>query len=203
MKKNNLNDGVPVKKSVQVWNIVTDILFVLLVVAIVGGSILFAFSRDTEKSYFGYRFYYVKTDSMKHMSGNPTGGFSKGDLLVVKMVKDPTILKEGDIITFNPSKNNPTTYLTHRIVSIKDDPSIENQFLITTRGDNNDSDDPSISSVQVIGTKAFVIPCVYSAFMLIQANWIVFAIIGLALVGFLITWKVYLKKGRGEEAEVE
>jgi signal peptidase I, archaeal type len=199
--KNNNSIEAPVKKSVRVWGGITDILFVLLVITIVLGSILFATSRDANKSYFGYRFYYVKTDSMKHMPGNPKGGFSKGDLLVVNMVTDPSVLEVGDIVTFNPSMNNPETYLTHRITAIKRDPSMENEFLVTTQGDNNPSEDPPFSSMQVIGTKAFVIPFVYSAFMVIEANWIVFAIIGVALIGFFVTWKIYLKKSKEEKEE--
>lgn len=196
----------PIKatKSKKALSTVMDVLFIILIVGIVAGSVFFALSKDTTKNYFGYRFYLVKTDSMDKGPGHPSGGFNKGSLIVVRMLKDPNSLKKGDIITFNPDPRNQTVYLTHRIYNIADVDEYGNQgIIITTKGDNNPSPDPArIDTGNVIGTKVFAIPEVGTIIQLVQYNWKVAILLAIGVIGFFTTWKLYLKDGTdGKESK--
>ncbi|MDR1465800.1 MAG: signal peptidase I [Oscillospiraceae bacterium] len=131
---------------------------------IVAGSILFAVSKNPEKSIFGFHFYTVLTDSMtptEQTDGTtPIGGFLRGDAIVVREIR-PEDVKVGDIITF---RTNPVTKdgevsvsLTHRVVAVREDLSNQLGRCFVTKGDHNQSEDPPISEDALIGKKIFTI----------------------------------------------
>ena len=123
----------------HVWNVISNVLIVLVVVA----AVLFVGVRLV-----GLEPYVVLSGSME-----PT--YHVGSLIYVTKV-DPLTLKEGDPVTFMINKN---TVATHRIIQVipdEDDPTVV-RFL--TQGDNNDIDDGTpIHSNNVIGKPVFTIP---------------------------------------------
>jgi len=196
--------ATPPKTWVKVGKIIFNCVFYLFCIAIVAGAATFTFSRDPRKSYLGYRLYMVKTPSMTPQKDGPSGGFYAGDLIVVKLVK-PETLNEGDIITFVPNKNNPNSFLTHRLVEIKDkmtnDPDEEPGLYFVTRGDANDSDDPPISADIVIGKKMFSIRKVGQILQYVQDNLVLSLVFTVSAFGFLFTLRYYFSGSKKKEKE--
>lgn len=80
------------------------------------------------------------------------------DVVVSMRVNDPEDLEKGDIITFNSTDYRYSGVLvTHRIVDIEKTSSGE--YLFTTKGDNNNTQDSSrISFNEIYGRVLFRIP---------------------------------------------
>lgn len=80
--------------------------------------------------------------------------FSRGDAVIIKKINDKELkkLKKGDILYYN-KEGKP---IIHRIISVK----IEGKNVeFSTKGDNNNTDDPwTVKSKEVIGTARFMIP---------------------------------------------
>ena len=188
----------------KLLSIVSNLVFWLVVVSLIGGSLLFAFSNDPKKSYFGYRFYSVLTKSMtaKADGSSPPGGFNQGDIIIVKLC-NPEDIKAGDIITFCPSINKPnsTAYLTHRVVEVLDGLDNHEGIFFRTRGDYNNADDPPINGAQLIGKKVAVIPKMGAILDSLRANFILGIIALLCLFGCIFMFKWYFKKPKEEEQQ--
>lgn len=66
-----------VKRS-ALFGILSEVLFYLMLAAIIAAAVAFANSRSQDKSIFGYRYYDVLTDSMELT-------YSVGDLIFVRV----------------------------------------------------------------------------------------------------------------------
>lgn len=85
--------------------ILGDVVFVVLIVALLGGSLMFALNQDPNKTFLGFRAYNV-------LSGSMEPELSKGDMVIVKAVPAEE-LQTGDIVTYYPTDEVGTT-VTHR-----------------------------------------------------------------------------------------
>ena len=93
------------------------------------------FNRN-DRSVFGYKLYIVKTDSMAATD------FAAGSLIFVKEV-DPTILKEGDIITFmSQNADSFGETITHKIRECAIDDRGNPGFI--TYGTTTNTDDATL-----------------------------------------------------------
>ena len=123
------------KKVKKIWDAVTTVLVVLVVVLAVflmGSRLL------------GMQVFNVISGSME-----PT--YSIGDLLYVKTV-DPDSVKVGDPITF--VLNEDLVVATHRVVAID---SQNRQF--TTKGDANENEDAApVHFNNLVGVPVFAVP---------------------------------------------
>lgn len=123
----------------KLWNIVTTVLIVLIVVL----AILLVGVRVV-----GLTPYVVLSGSME-----PT--YHTGSLIYVKDV-DPFALEAGDIITF---MLNEDTVATHRIVGVVPDDEDSTVVRFRTKGDANDAEDGTLVHYRnVIGSPVFTIP---------------------------------------------
>ncbi len=123
----------------HVWNVISNILLVLVVVA----AILLVGVRLV-----GIEPYTVLSGSME-----PT--YHVGSLIYVKKV-DPLTLKVGDPVTF---MINERTIVTHRIIEVIPDGEDPTVVLFRTQGDNNDTPDGDpVHSKNVIGKPIFTVP---------------------------------------------
>lgn len=113
-------------------------------VVLFGGAVVLLSTRIG-----GIRAFVVQSASME-----PT--ISTGSLLLTKQVH-PTQLVTGDIITFiRPDKSRE--FITHRITTIRDNQGVT---VITTKGDNNPSDDTwQLAGGGVVGKMLFSVPFV-------------------------------------------
>ena len=92
-------------------NILTSAIAVIAISMLIFTVISVTFFDRTERSFFGYQAFIVRSDSMS------TTDFNAGDLILVKKV-DPNSLVEGDIISFiSPSEMNYGEVVTHKIRS--------------------------------------------------------------------------------------
>lgn len=106
--------------SIVLWAVVIFLCIALVSTIISGG----------EKSVFGFRSYYVRTDSM-----TPT--FSAGSWILVKE-RNIDDIEVGDILTFK-IKDSLTTIVTHRCIKIDKDENGDVQLW--TQGDANSAPD--------------------------------------------------------------
>lgn len=177
------------KKGNKIISIVSDIMFVVLMITIIASAVLFANNNSMEKSIFGYRFYNVLTPSME-----PT--IPVGSMVFVKMV-EPYELKVGDVITYSTSTDG-SVVVTHRINEI----NAENgKISFITKGDANKVTDISpVVSSSVIGKVNLIVPYLGNILTYIQERiWLVVGgIISLMLILELISYLLGRKKTKEE-----
>lgn len=142
--------NLPMTKDKKILNAVGNLLFYAVLILILVSAVLMNVS-DKDTTIFGYKVMTVLTDSMNSKDKEKfKDGFSSGSLVVIKNV-DPYTLQKGDIITFNPVRNNKKVYLTHRVKEIDQKKKEERLEFITTQGDANDGSDVPIAASQVNG----------------------------------------------------
>jgi len=200
LEESNTLSVVPVKKKKKskiVFRIITEILFWSFCIALLTSSLIFAFSKNPSKSYFGYRFYSVLTDSMAPdpKGENLPGGFYKGDMIIIKMCK-PSDIKVGDIITYNPNPRDTSskTFLTHRVIAVDGDTSEINKMYFKTKGDNNSSEDLPVAAHMLIGKKVKSIRNLGLFLQFIRANLVASLIAIFCLFGSFVMFKWYFSE---------
>lgn len=168
---NTSNDEVTVKKTgaMKAVDIITDILFYLLIIGILVAAVMFASSRTHGKSIFGYRYYDILTGSMEP-------SFSVGDLIFVK-VTDPQDIQVGDPVTFNPGSTDDS-YLTHRVTQKIENYQGSGAICFKTKGDANDTEDPFvIDGSRMIGVVKLRIPFVGYVVQFVQSHYILIIVL--------------------------
>ncbi len=126
---------------------VIDYIIIIIEIAMI---IFLSFSRifDKSTSIFGYSIYSIATPSMV-----PT--LKVRDVIISKNYSDNMELKVNDIITYNGTIGSYNgKRVTHRIVKIEYDEEGSITY-ITTKGDNNEQEDPLITLDQVIGKMVY------------------------------------------------
>jgi len=118
----------------KVKKIASIALSVFIVLLFVASAILVIanLSVDRKKgetpNLFGYVMNSVQSNSMK-------GTFSKGALVIGKLVKDDTVIEKDDIITFSQKVDGGYIFNTHRVVATDE---IGGATIYQTQGDNRD-----------------------------------------------------------------
>lgn len=159
----------------KVGKILGDVVFVICIAALLGGSLLFALDQNPQKTFLGYRAYNI-------LSGSMEPELSIGDLVVVKAVPAEE-LQNGDIVTYYPTDQQGAT-VTHRVITtmLKD-----GQVIIETQGDAADQPDPLIYGDSVIGVVVFHVPLLGAVITWIQNH----LILSIAIViGALAAWLI-------------
>ena len=178
----------------KVMNVIFNLLFYSIIIALLAGSTLFAFSNNPQKSYFGYRIYNVLTNSMK---GEAEDCFNAGDIIIVKLM-EPEEVEVGDIITFVPGRDE-RSYLTHRVVEINHELNGMSGIYFVTRGDANNSDDPPISGSMLVGKKVFTISGIGDVIKFVRTNFVITMIFVVAAFGFILLLRYYFAKPKEQE----
>jgi len=170
-----------------------SIFVYLLAAGIIIGAVLFAANQSPTKSFFGFRYYTVLTDSMKP-------ALATGDMIFVRL-RNADSIQQGDIITFNPSSDSDA-YLTHRVTEKIDDYQGTGVTCFKTKGDANNTEDAFLIDEQrVIGTVEFHIPKLGIIVRFVQLRWY-FVVPLLILMGvFFHLLKIYFSSDSGENEE--
>ena len=127
------------KILLKVWNIITTVL----VVAVVVLALLLAGPR------------LVGMDVFTVLSGSMEPAYHTGSLIYVKDV-DPFEIEPGQVITFMLSED---TVATHRVVGIVPDEDEPGTIRFRTKGDANNVEDGTLVHYKnIIGTPVFTIP---------------------------------------------
>ncbi len=158
------------EKTKKILNIVLKCLVGLLIafsVFIMIFTIVTVTTVDkNERSIFGHRYYIVLSDSMSLSEKNKDLDvhFNAGDIVIAKNVKDPTALKEGDIISFiSQDLDSYSQTVTHMIDSVV----MEDGKVIgyKTKGTHTGAiDDTMVEPEFVLGTYAGKLPYLGSFF---------------------------------------
>ena len=143
----NAEELKKVEKTKKIINTVITVLFaVFMVLILIFVIVQLQMKKNVENGLpnaFGVSFVRVESDSMASQYAENGKGFDKGDIIVVKALKNINAvkaydLKEGDVITFKWYIENDEgkfrAFLTHRIVETH----IEDGYVIT-RGDKQTS----------------------------------------------------------------
>lgn len=168
---NNIYEETEIQETAahRVVEIISDILFYLLIVGIIVAAVMFAAGKSPGKSLLGYRYYDVLTGSME-----PT--YNVGDLILVK-VTDPSEIQVGDTVTFNPGSTDDS-YLTHRVTQKLENYMGTGNVCFKTKGDANETEDPFvIDGSRMIGIVKMKIPFVGYLVRFVQYNYIIIIIL--------------------------
>lgn len=171
----------------KIGKFIGDALFVLVLLGMLGGSLLFALNQDPNKTVFGYRAYNVLSGSMEPAIG-------KGDLVIVRAVPAEE-LQNGDIVTYYPTDEAGTT-VTHRVVNtlLKD-----GQVLIQTKGDAADQADPVFPGDAVIGVVVFHIPLLGAGIAWVQTHLLLSVAVVIAVLAVWTLLGYWQKKRAGKK----
>lgn len=112
--------------SKKILNILTKVVTWILIVFTVAMMIFTVFTVTTvdknERIVFGLRFYIVTSDSMSPSDKNADLDihFNAGDIIISRVVKDYSSLKEGDVISFvSMNSDSYGETVTHMIREVK------------------------------------------------------------------------------------
>ncbi|MBO0440007.1 signal peptidase I [Candidatus Enterococcus ikei] len=168
-----------------------NVLFYSLILFMIVGSIIFATTKNADKSILGYRFFGVLTDSMVPRDPkNQKGGFHSGDVIIVKNIAGNEA-NVGDIITFRPSIKSQA-FLTHRVKEKLDQLGDVKGTYYITQGDANLAEDVPISENQVVGKKILVVPKIGAFLNFIRENLLVSSIFLISVFGFITVVRYYI-----------
>ncbi len=193
----NTTSAAQVRSGYTAYVIIRKVLVYLLAAAIVAGGLMFAASNSPNKSLFGYRYYTILTPSMQP-------AYNVGDMIFVK-VGDTDNIKEGDVITFNPSSDSGA-YLTHRVTEKITNYEGSGVTCFRTKGDANDSNDSFlIDEDRVIGKVGFRIVKLGYIIRFIQLRWYFIVPVVLLLMIAFHLMKMYFSSddGDGETTDEE
>lgn len=178
-------------RIIQYIVIILIILFVLIALTTI------AFPKSS--GFLGYKIYTVVSESMKPE-------LTIGDVILVKEVS-PQGINIGDIIVYQGlEKTFKGRIITHKVVNKV---YTQKGFLFTTKGTNNDLEDPEIMEDQIYGVVEYkmVIPSLIRKAMNSVVGFIL--IIGLPLLAMMLSESKELRellrnrKKRGEDKEDE
>lgn len=171
------------------WNLI----FYVFILIMLFGAVMFSFNDSESKSFFGYRFMTVKTNSMAQKKDRPKhkDGFEAGAMIFLKSIP-PEELKQGDIITYKPFEGEQEIYLTHRLIKIDKELNGESGLFFTTQGDANNNPDSPIRSNQYVGKVVFHIDYIGRIIQFIRDNLIIVLVLLCAIFAFSLTIKYYL-----------
>ncbi|WAA10006.1 signal peptidase I SipW [Fervidibacillus albus] len=178
------------KKLVKITG---NVLYGLVIATLIMLTVIVISSRASggEPELFGYQLKIVLSGSME-----PT--FHTGSIILVKKVEDPTVMKEGDVITF-VNENNQT--VTHRIIDVLNQ---SGKPFYQTKGDNNEDPDSNLVIPDNVLAKYTGITIPYVGYLLEYASRpvgtaILLIIPGAILLGYsVITIRQAIKEVEGK-----
>ncbi|NLD23842.1 MAG: signal peptidase I [Bacteroidales bacterium] len=181
------------KKKKSVGKVIANVIFYLVALLVIVFSIFSIIAKQNfgVAKVFGYSPIVVLSDSMH---GNQEDSFNKGDLIVIKSVKDTSTLAEGDIITFYDMSiiDNKKVPNSHRIIDVIE---TSNGLFFQTQGDNALTnprpDQVLVKDSDVIGQYVFNIKGAGTILSKLQTPLGFFLVVVLPAVIFLI-YEIFL-----------
>ena len=149
-----VEEKIQQKKKNKVKDILSTCVNVILVLAMILAAIctyisFVSSSGNGVPNLMGFEFFSVQTDSMY-----PT--LQAGDLIIDRVVDDPSELRVDDIITYWTVINGERVLNTHRIYQIYDG---GNYLVFETKGDRNSvADSMTVHESEVVGRYQRCIP---------------------------------------------
>ena len=162
--------------------VIADIVFCFAVFLIFISIFTIGIKHDTTRAFFGYSYFTVVSNSMKHE-------IPKGSLIFVKQTKAKD-LKVGDNITFRMDR----TLVTHKITDIYNNAG---QIEFQTKGTNNTNpDDYIVKEADIIGKVTRVLPGIGALMLSINEKIpLIFIMLGMLIIIYFL----YFKEGKNHE----
>lgn len=181
--------------------------FALFMVIAAGAMMIFTVISvstlsSNDRSIFGYQFYIVQSDSMSATD------FAAGDIIFIKKIDDPSVLKEGDIISYislHPSNYGDT--VTHKIRKFTQSANGDPGFI--TYGTTTGTDDEVIVTYPyVLGKYTGRLPGVgrFFAFLKTTTGYILCILLPfLLLIGYnaISAFRLFRRYKREQEQEMK
>ena len=134
------------------------VLFFAVIVCILVGGLLFAASKNPSRRYFGYQLVTAMSDTMAPQKGSKSGGFRKGDILLVKVCAAEKV-QIDDVVTFHTlSRNTQEAYQTHRVTLVLANPNAPGEIFFITADDASEEANLPLSGEMLVGKKVGHIP---------------------------------------------
>lgn len=164
------------KKVLKVFGYILMTILILITAINLVYLVKRLITKEECPTIFNIGYAVITTESMK-----PTiDGF---DMIIIKKEKEYEI---NDIVTFKEGNS----LVTHRIVNIEEK---NNQILITTRGDANNTDDTAFPKENIVGKVIAIIPNVGYVQQFLQQPTGIILIMGI-IVGVFIIPEFFKKK---------
>ena len=160
-----------VKTKKRIFDIVLDIFVWLSFFVAVALAITAFFSTvsgtENGRSFFGHKLLIVNTDSMSR----PETGidddifFTSGDLIIIKEIKDSSVIAVGDVITFvSADPDNYGKTVSHKVRSVKRNADGTPTGFETYGIKTGASDETLVKPDAIIGRYVGKVPCLGSLF---------------------------------------
>ncbi len=162
------------KKILNIFLKVATWLLVAFTVLMMVFTIVTVTTVDrNDRSIFGTKFYIVQTDSMSPSENNKDLDvhFKAGDIVLIKNVKDPTTLSEGDVIAF--LSTNSVSYgetVTHMIREVKKTDDGKVIGYVTYGTNTGVNDEAIVEPTYVLGKYSGKLPGVGNFFAFVKST---------------------------------
>ncbi len=169
----------------KIKKIITNIMYMILIpIFIYNVSLIFQTIINANKtpSFFGIKTYVI-------VSGSMEPNINIGDIVIVKNLEDKEDIKVGDVISFRKGQS----IITHRITNIQYD---EKQTIkITTKGDNNNTEDnEEVSYDDIEGKVIKIIPKLGNISLAMQNKTVIIVVIIFFYMYLSRNYKINKKK---------
>ena len=161
----------------KIANIALKTVTWLLVVFTVFMMVFTVFTVTTvdknDRSIFGIKFYIVRTDSMSlsELNKDMEVHFNAGDIIITKIVDDPTQFKEGDIITFiSLNEDSQGKALTHMIRRVEYNGEGKVAGYVTFGTNTGVNDESLVEPEYVLGVYVNKMPIVGKFFAFVKST---------------------------------
>lgn len=181
------------KKTNKALSVISNILFYVVIVAMVAGAFLL---KSTGK---GQPFMLGGISAANVLTSSMEDVYPRGSLIITKTV-DPSELEIGDDITFMVSED---TSITHRIIKVSKDP-VSGDYMFTTKGTNNQkADEDPVSQANVVGKVIFSSKFLGDTANFIKSNWPILIFVLIVIIALISFLKWNAKKGYSDEQKNE
>jgi len=178
------------KKSNKALSIISNILFYVVIVAMVLGAFLM---RSTSK---GQPFMIAGISAANVLTSSMEDVYPRGSLIITKQV-DPKELKVGDDITFMVSED---TSFTHRIIGIIENYQGTGQRAFETKGTMNAKpDEEKVAAANVVGKVIFHSKAIGDFANFVRKNWPILIFILVVIIALISFLKWNAKKSDGDD----
>jgi len=171
------------------WTIASNILFGLIIVALLVMTTAFALDRNPDKTLLGLRVFRVETGSIEDL-------YPVGSLVLTKNVV-PEAVQTSDAVVFSVKGHPADFYLSQRIVEIRAAEQSGRPEFGANGGD--DTETHTFAETALVGKVVFSIPFLGNVFGFIRTYFLlVFSLVFLCLVLYVLM-QIYQRKPKDKQ----
>lgn len=184
-------------------HVLAIVLIALACLALTIGIVAMVFGDGAQSSFFGLRFLTVETDDMdpdQAISAQYDGGFSQGDLLVIRKCEAADLVPLEDIVAIRNDNPDGTSFITQRFVRLEQTGDNTGPLLVT-RADNAQTDNGPYMKEMLAGKKVLTIPRLGALFGAIKRNFVVILIVVFCLAAAVVVGIYLYRRKNGKRVQ--